>query len=116
VRHLVQGQIVEVEIADPRGQNKKRRPVVLITSSDELASADKYVAVAISSRLADPLPSDWILLPWSADGRARSGLTKPCAAKCHWMITVRETNIVSVVGALPETVMRDIMLIVAKEK
>ena len=116
MRHLSQGQVVEVEITDPRGQNKKRRPVVLVTATDELTTADKYVAVAISSVLADPIPPDWILLPWSADGRAKSGLTKPCVAKCHWMTTVRETEIVSVLGALPETVMRDIMLIIEKEK
>ena len=116
MRQLSQGQVIKVEIADPRGQNKKRRPVVLVTATDELATAEEYVAVAISSKLTAPLPPDWILLPWSADGRAKSGLTEPCAAKCHWIVTVREAEIFSVLGALPETVMRDIMRIVEKEK
>ena len=111
---LSQGQVVEVVIADPRGQNKKPRPAVVLSATDELSSADEFVVVAISTKLTDPLPPDWILLPWSSDGRTKSGLTRPSVAKCRWLRKVTRKEIVYVRGWLPNTVMRDIMQTVAK--
>jgi hypothetical protein len=109
VYQLSQGQIVEVEITDPRGQNKKPRPVVILTATRELSLADEFVVAAISSSFVEPLPPDSILLPWSPDGRAKSGLTKPSVAKCRWLRRVTRKDIISLRGCLPAMVMRDIM-------
>jgi len=116
VFQLSQGQVVEVEIPDPRGKNTKRRPVVLLTATNELATVDTYVVGAISATLKDPVPPDWVLLPWSADGRARTGLKKPSAAKCDWLTTVNRAQILSVLGTLPGSIMQEIMQRVVKKK
>jgi mRNA-degrading endonuclease toxin of MazEF toxin-antitoxin module len=115
VHRLSQGQVVEVEITDPRGQNKKRRPAVVVTATAELSDAKELVVVAISHKLEDPLPSDWILLPWSGKGGARSGLTQPCVAKCRWIRKVSPNDVLFVRGHLPDTVVRDIMRAVTRE-
>jgi mRNA-degrading endonuclease toxin of MazEF toxin-antitoxin module len=114
VHRLGQGQVVEVAITDPRGQNKKPRPAVILTDTEELSVADKFVVAAITRKFSEPLPSDWILLPWSSDGRAKSGLREPSVVKCNWLRAVAREDIISVWGYLPATTMRDIMRIVSK--
>jgi len=42
---LIQGRIVWAEIADPGGNNLYHRPVVIVTSNDEIASADVLAGV-----------------------------------------------------------------------
>ena len=111
---LSQGQIVDAEVVDPNGQNKKRRPLVVLTSTAEIAGSDEIVAVAISTKLPDPLPEDCIPLPWSPDGKAKSGLTEQCVAKCRWIVKLSHNDIVSRRGWLPGTVMCQIMHIVRK--
>ena len=100
---LSQGQIVNADITDPRGQNRKVRPVVILTASAELSEADEFVVVAISHQLAEPLPDDWILLPWSSDGRARTGLIQPSVAKCRWIKKIRPEQVKSPRGWLSPT-------------
>jgi len=114
VCRLSQGQVVEVAITDPRGQNRKARPAVVLTATDELASADEFIVAAISTKFNDPLPTDWILVPRSIDGRAKSGLTEPSVVKCHWLRKVTRKDIIYVRGWLPTTIMRDIMQIVSQ--
>jgi hypothetical protein len=114
VHRLIQGQVVEVAITDPCGQNKKPRPVVILTDTDELLDAEEFVVAAISTKFSDPLPPDWILLPWSKGGRTKSGLTEPSVVKCHWLRKVTPKDVIFIRGHLPATVMRDIMQIIKK--
>ena len=89
MRQLSRGHVVEIVVPDPRGKNEKRRPVVILTSTAEIPTAETLVAAAISTQLADPLPPDWIELPWDKTGKAKSGLTKPCVVKCRWLVKVK---------------------------
>ena len=114
MHRLIQGQVIEVAITDPCGQNKKPRPVVILTDTDELSDAEEFVVAAISTKFSDPLPADCILLPWSQGGHAKSGLTQPSVVKCHWLRKVTPKDVVFVRGHLPTTVMRDIMRVVQK--
>ena len=113
---LSQGQIIEVAITNPCGQNKKPRPAVILTDTGELSLAAEFVVAAITTKFDEPLPPDWILLPWSSDGRAKSGLTEPSVVKCRWLRRVVQKDIVSLRGHLSATVMRDIMLVVHKNQ
>ena len=115
MQRLSQGQVVKVAVADPRGQNKKSRPVVILTDTDEISVADTLVVAAISTKFSDPLPPDCILLPWAPDGRARSGLNRPSVVKCHWLVKVARQDVVSVLGCLPPEIIQSIMQIVEKE-
>ena len=114
MHRLRQGQVVNVEIADPRGQNKKLRPVVILTATHEISDEGNLVVAAISTKLADPLPADWISVPWSRDGHAGSGLTEPSVVKCHWLVRVTTADVVSVRGYLRDTDMQNIMAVVSK--
>lgn len=86
----------------------------MLTATDELASAREFVVAAISTKIDDPLPPDSILVPWSSDGRARSGLTTACVVKCKWLRRVKQEEVVSVRGHLPSTIVNDIMQIVVR--
>jgi hypothetical protein len=106
VCRLCQGQVVDIETLDPRGQNLKQRPVVVVAVNEAL---DEFVFIAVSTNLSDPLPDDCILLPWSPDGRARTGLVERCAAKTNWVGTARRSDVVRMRGHVPGKVMVDIM-------
>lgn len=111
---LCQGRVLDIAVTDPCGENKKRRPVVVLTDTNELAVAREFVVAAISTKFSDPLPPACVLLPWSPDGKARSGLTEPCVVKCRWLRRVTREDILSFRGWLPGTVMRDIMRMVCR--
>jgi mRNA-degrading endonuclease toxin of MazEF toxin-antitoxin module len=115
VQRLSQGQVIELEITDPNGQNSKRRPVVILTETDELAGADEFVVAAISTKFVEPLPADCIELPCSNDGHAKSGLTKPSVVKCRWLRRVKREAIRSTRGHLPSTLMCKIMRVVRQD-
>src|SRR2546423_267685 len=54
-RKLVRGLIVWAETPDPAGRNPKERPVVLLTSEDEVPAGNPLIAVGITGTLATPL-------------------------------------------------------------
>ena len=115
MRKLSQGQVLDVEVTDPCGENKKPRPVVVLTDTNELSHTDEFVVAAISTQFSHPLPPDWIALPWSSEGEAKSGLREPCVVKCRWLRKITRKDIVSFRGWLPGTVMRDIMRVVCQK-
>jgi mRNA-degrading endonuclease toxin of MazEF toxin-antitoxin module len=106
VCQLRKGQIVDLDIYDPNGQNKKVRPVVVV---DELADTDHFIYVAVSTQFTDPPPDRWILLPWDRGGRAPGGLVERCVAKCNWIGKARRDEIVRRRTQLPAKKMLDIM-------
>lgn len=67
-KRLAMGRIVWAEIADANGI-RKLRPAVIVTPTDQIASAKPFDIVAITSRLTDPLPEDHVLLPWHRSGQ-----------------------------------------------
>jgi mRNA-degrading endonuclease toxin of MazEF toxin-antitoxin module len=115
VPHLCRGQVVEIVVPDPRGENVKRRPVVILTSTEEIPSAETLVGAAISTQLVDPLPPDWIELPWDPTGKAKSGLKKPCVVKCRWLVKIKPQEIVSVIGHLSSEKIESIMKQVTRD-
>jgi hypothetical protein len=56
--------------------------------------------VAITTRLADPLPADHLLLPWERQGKARSGLRRRCAAVASWQAELVVGDVQQMVGIL----------------
>ena len=114
VHQLSQGQVVDVSITDPNGRNTKIRPAVVLTDASELTDDSEIIVVAISTKFTLPLRSDYVKMPWSYDGRVKTGLVEPCVAKCHWLAKVTKKQIVSVRGWLPSAVMVDIMRHVTK--
>src|SRR6266446_4026551 len=94
------GQIVWVEIADANGI-RKTRPAIIVTPDESISASGSIEVAAITSRLADPLPDDHVLLPWHAQGHPRTGLNRKCAAVCSWMANLSAKDVQSIVGQVP---------------
>jgi mRNA-degrading endonuclease toxin of MazEF toxin-antitoxin module len=103
VSTLERGRIVYVELLDPQGRNKKRRPAIILTASEEITPEGEVTVVAISSQL-DQAPADaQVELPWHAQRHPRTGLSERCAAVCSWVLTVPVQSIVGQGGKVTGT-------------
>jgi mRNA-degrading endonuclease toxin of MazEF toxin-antitoxin module len=57
--------------------------------------------VAITSTLLNPLPDDYVLLPWHAQKHPRTGLNRKSAAVCSWITSISTDDIKNMVGTVP---------------
>jgi len=73
---LTQGTIAQALIVPARGK-AKRRPVVIYTPTNLIPTQHKVGVVGISGSYYPD--SDCIPLPWRADGRVPTRLTRQCA-------------------------------------
>lgn len=67
---------------------------------------------AVTTRVPNPLPEDHVLLPWDAQGAARSGLRRKCAAVASWIAEASADDL-QVVGALPARIVEELLAKVA---
>jgi mRNA-degrading endonuclease toxin of MazEF toxin-antitoxin module len=102
------GRLVWAEIADANGF-PKLRPAVIVTPSDQLTPAAPLDVIAVTSRVPEPLPHDYVLLPWHAQGHPRTRLNRKCAAVCTWVARIRHADVREVAGVVPGAVMLEIM-------
>jgi hypothetical protein len=68
------------------------------------------VAVAITGNISQA--ADEVPLPWNHEGRGRTKLTKPCVAKCSWLLTLTSADVVEVKGHLPDAALHKILAVV----
>jgi hypothetical protein len=113
VAKLCQGRIVRAAVLDPQGGNEKIRPIVILTSDDEIDGADILVGVAITSQFSNPHDADEVPLPWSASGRSVTRLRKPSVAKCSWLCVIEKHNVVELKGVVRQQELQRIQAIVA---
>jgi mRNA-degrading endonuclease toxin of MazEF toxin-antitoxin module len=97
--------VVWVEVPDPRGQNRKRRPAVLLTAPAAVPPGQPLVAVAVTSQVDGQPGPEFVLLPYHSDGHPQTGLRKRCAAVCRWLVTFAEQAIQDVAGVVPPAVL-----------
>ncbi len=98
------GAIVRVRVTDPRGENEKPRPMVVLTSNADILAGSALFLVAITGRenLPGTLSADYIALPWQAQGRTQTGLDKACAACCTWTVAgIPQAAVVKILGRAP---------------
>jgi len=90
VAQLARGRIVWLKDAlDPQGRNPKERAFVIVTATEEINPGEPFFGVAITGEFEKPLQLECVPMPWSRDGRSKTGLRKECVAKCDW---IREFN------------------------
>src|SRR5438552_6023834 len=106
------GQIVWAEIADANGI-RKTRPAIIVTPDESISDSGSIEVAAITSRLADPLPDDHVLLPWHAQGHPRTGLKCKCAAVRIWISRIGASDIHSVAGLVSGAILEEILTKVA---
>jgi hypothetical protein len=96
------GEIVLVSnLPDPRGRNPKDRPAVVMTRTEEIDSGASLAVVAITTTLPDPLPDDYVPLPWFRPRHPRTGLNTRNAAVCHWLAIIEESKVLRAIGQVP---------------
>ncbi len=106
------GSVAWAELEDDNGFGKVR-PVVIVTPTSEIVPGKSVRVVAITTRLPPILPDDHVLLPWDAQGKARSGLRRRCAAVASWQAEVPVDCVRQVVGILPPTIVDEVLAKVA---
>jgi mRNA interferase MazF len=91
------GDVLFVEIAFSGSVGSKRRPVIVLSTSDYNRSGSKVIVAGVTSNLAPPPRfGDVILQDWS-----QAGLLKPSAVR-GLVTTVDRTEVVRTLGALTE--------------
>ena len=109
---LVRGLIVRASTADPAGRNPKKRPVVLLTSENEVPAGEPLIGIGITGSLPNPLAPEYVLLPWHRAKHPFTGLNKKCAARCRWRITIPITDDLEAIGRVPDKVFAEICTMV----
>jgi len=109
---------VWVEIADPGGNNFYHRPVIVLTSDDEIVFSDTLVGVVASNTAANinPRPDDYIAIPYHPAGNCGTKLKKPTVAVCNWIVKIEKCNIAPgcMAGVVPPRILKEILEQVAK--
>ncbi|MFM9959706.1 MAG: type II toxin-antitoxin system PemK/MazF family toxin [Planctomycetaceae bacterium] len=103
------GTIVWAIVADPTGRNHKRRPAVIVTPTAEILPGQALDAVAVTSHIPPSLPETSVELPWQIHGHPRTGLFKRCVARCDWLLTLAESDVLKVGGTVPDSELRQIL-------
>jgi hypothetical protein len=102
------GQIVWAELADANGI-RKLRPAVVVTPTDRITASGSLEVVAVTSVVPQPLPTDYVLLPWHARGHPRTGLNRKCAAVCSWVARIALGDVRSSAGLAPGPILLEIV-------
>lgn len=97
---LRQGSVIQAKVHDPQGGNPKLRPLVVVTPTAEIVASAPLVAVAVTGTFSAPLAGDEVALPFHPGGLAKSGLRKPCVAKCSWLVTLQAEDVLEIRGFL----------------
>jgi mRNA-degrading endonuclease toxin of MazEF toxin-antitoxin module len=106
---IKQGEILWATCTDPQGANEKRRPVVVVTRSEEIERGEPIIAAAITTTLPEPLTDEFVELPWHRDGSARTGLRKRCAVYCRWLMELNPDDVEKSQGHVPGGKLKEII-------
>ena len=104
---LRQGAIVWAEVSH-RG-TKKKRPLVVITGTEEIVMDGEICAVTITTTYVDPPPDTHIELPWFRERHGMTGLSRRSAAVCNWLVSLRLGDVIEVKGQVPSRILLDII-------
>jgi mRNA-degrading endonuclease toxin of MazEF toxin-antitoxin module len=97
-----------VEIDDPQGRNRKSRPAVIITPTDQITADGEVRVVGISTQLDAGPPEAQVELQYDARGNCRTGLRLRGVAVCSWVVRVPVRSIQSYQGLVPGRTMIEI--------
>lgn len=105
---LEQGSIVWASMLDPAGRNRKTRPAVVVSSTNDIEPGRRIWVVGVTSR-CDPMPENSIELPWHPQKHRRTGLKVRSLAVCDWLTSILFEDIEDIGGVVPPQRMIDIL-------
>ena len=111
---LKQGQIVWAWINDEAGRNRKLRPGLILSNTDDILKSSSVFVAAITSTFKEPLPEFKISLPWQRGGHPVTGLKKRCVVVCNWVVRISIDDIEDVAGIVPRALFVQVANIVRK--
>jgi mRNA-degrading endonuclease toxin of MazEF toxin-antitoxin module len=111
---LGRGRIIEAEVVDPQGRNRKPRPFVIVTATEEIREGEPFVAVAVSTTFPHPIPDDCVELPYHPGGQSHTGLRRRSVAVCRWRESLTHADVIRHIGRVPDRQMLVILEKVAK--
>jgi mRNA-degrading endonuclease toxin of MazEF toxin-antitoxin module len=114
VPELVRGRIVWVELLDPQGRNPKRRPAVVLTATEEIATSDLIAVVAVSTAVSESPREHCVELPWHRQHHPRTRLSERCVAVCNWVEAVPKEAVEITGGVVPGKPLLEILRKVAE--
>ena len=88
--------------------NPKRRPLVVLTSDEDLRVGEAIVAVAISTANDSLDPAVYVPLSWHPSGNAKTKQKARCAVVCTWIVEIPPTAIVPYGGWVPPAHLQEI--------
>jgi mRNA-degrading endonuclease toxin of MazEF toxin-antitoxin module len=106
---LGRGRIVLAEITDRQGHNRKARPLVIVTPTEEIQEGLPFVGVAVSTTFPHPVPDDCIELPYHPGGQSRTGLRRLSVAVCSWRESLTHADVIRDIGRVPDQQMYAIL-------
>jgi hypothetical protein len=109
VPQLEQGRIIWARVRDPANQNEKKRPLVVLTRTEEILAGQEFVAVALTTSYSPPPGSLEVELPWHPEGKTRTQLRRRTVAVCDWLVTIRSEDVEALGGVVPEHIMGQII-------
>jgi len=112
VKPLRQGQIVWAMIPDRHGNRAKRRPVIVLTPNEDIATHDEIACVVAShtSALQNPRPGHYVPIPYHPRGACRTKLRKETVAVCDWMTTIPNcANEEDIAGCVSKMLLLDLI-------
>ncbi len=103
------GRIVWVEIPDPRGENPKKRPAVILTPDHEITPEGEILLAAVTSQVDSVSGETAVTLPWHREGKTRTGLRSPSVVVCKWLVTIKVADVREYGGTVPGKELREIL-------
>jgi hypothetical protein len=100
---FIRGRIVypQFPIPDPQGQHGKRRPLIVLTSNEDIrAGATRLLAVATSTSISEASePARCVDLPFGRYAATR--FTEASAAVCDWYVDIAAEDVRTSPGLVP---------------
>ncbi len=103
------GRIIWAELNDPQGKNRKRRPAVILTATDEIKPGEPIVVVGVSTQFDQSSPEVQVRLPWGRPMHRATRLNQECAAVCTWLEEIYEPDILEYAGIVPGDCLLEIL-------
>ena len=106
---LGRGRIVLAEVVDPQSHNRKVRPLVIVTPTEEIRESTPFVGIAVSTTFPHPVPNTCVELPYDSTGQAKTGLRKRSVAVCSWRQALTHADVIRDIGRVPDRQMLTIL-------
>lgn len=74
---------------------------MVVTNPAGQVAGGSHLVVAISTRIPDPVPSHFVLLPYYHPRHPVTGLNKKAGANCTWVAEVEPGRIIRKLGTVP---------------